>query len=306
VWKGKWLGYDVTAFSGIRPHKVMANQFIFGSVGEMILGIGLIYQFRIFERRMGTAKFLSFTFLSTLLSISFQMLILMMYPGFDNESLNRMAPGPYSYVFSLFVQYFMYIPKLQRYNILGAEFSEKTLIYLWGLQLLFVRGRESLLTGICGVLAGFLCLNEKMPFSKFSWPEPLKRFGKGYLEPLLSSDPRRNEMHERFRQQQRMTNMNRAAQMLRAQGHHAQNNAQNARGYQVDQLIPGPGAMFGGPGPDLNMGMPAPNAPPIAPPSEENIEQLTAMGFSRDQVIDALRRNNNDISRAANDLVLQS
>jgi hypothetical protein len=88
---------DVTIFSGAKLPKLLASQFIFGSVGELVLGSYLIYRFRIFERRLGSARFLSYTVMSSLLSISMQMFLLVLFPGFDNGSPNKLAPGPYSY-----------------------------------------------------------------------------------------------------------------------------------------------------------------------------------------------------------------
>ena len=64
----------------------------------------------------------------------------------------RLASGPYTTIFALLVQYFATIPKLHKVNVLGAEFSEKSLYYLVSAQLLFARGRESFAVGACGFI----------------------------------------------------------------------------------------------------------------------------------------------------------
>uniref|UniRef100_A0A7C9EEJ8 Peptidase S54 rhomboid domain-containing protein n=1 Tax=Opuntia streptacantha TaxID=393608 RepID=A0A7C9EEJ8_OPUST len=95
--------------------------------------------------------------------------------------------GPYVLVFASFVPFFFEIPISTRFRVLGVQcpvhFSDKTFIYLAGLQLLLVSWKRSILPGICGLIAGSLyCMNmfyirrAKFPdliaslFSRFSWP----------------------------------------------------------------------------------------------------------------------------------------
>jgi len=302
--KTPWTGYDVTAFSGMKLHRVLAGQFVFGGIGELVLGMGLIYHFRMFERRMGSSRFLSFTTMSTLLSITFQMVVLIMNPGFDGPSLTQVAIGPYSYIFALFVHYFVYVPKLQKYRFLGAEFSEKTLMYLWGSQLLLAQGNNSMIASCCGLISGLLCLSEKLPFSKFHLPEPVLRFGKDYVAPLFASRSPAEVAAERSRRQQQALarmGLDPATIAQMQQEMQGQQQQLNAQGYQVDQLLPGPG-FLNGPG----MGGPGFNAAPQAlpEPSEEDIARLTEMGFDRERVVTALRRCHNNVARATESLLM--
>ncbi len=305
LFKSNGSGYDVTAFAGARLHRLVAGQLLFGSVGELLLGLGLVYHFRLFERRMGTSQFVSFTFCSTLLSLGFQMVLLGLNPG--QESLTRIAPGLYSVVFALFVPYYALVPKLDRYRILGVELSDKSLIYVCGSQLLFSRGRESLATGLCGLLGGLLCLSESLPFRKLELPAPLRAFGKSYLAPLLSSrsplEARRAAALRRAQQQQQQPQQQGPQQQLRQQQRQQQGAAARPAG---EQLLPGgPGAALFGPGMGvgLGMGMGAPAA--ALQPSEEDVATLVALGFDRSLALRALRLNGNNVQRAADSLFSQ-
>ncbi len=316
VLKSNWQGYDVTAFAGARLHRIAAGQLLFGSVGELLLGLGLVYHFRLFERRMGTSQFVSFTLCSTLLSLGFQVVLLALNPG--QETLTRIAPGLYSVVFALFVPYFALVPKLNRHRILGAELSDKSLVYLWGSQLLFSRGRESLATGLCGLLGGLLCLSESLPFRKMELPAPLRAFGKSYLAPLLSSRSPLEAQAERERaaallrtqQQPDQPRHHQQQQQHQPQNRQQQGAAARAEG---EQLLPGgPGAALFGPaagmgmghGMRMGMGMGAPAAA-ASQPSEEDVATLVALGFDRALALRALRLNGNNVQRAADSLFSQ-
>lgn len=45
-----------------------------------------------------------------------------------------MAPGPYGLIFASFVPFFFDIPISTRFKIFGARFSDKSFVYLAGLQ----------------------------------------------------------------------------------------------------------------------------------------------------------------------------
>lgn len=167
-----------------KPVKLLFSQLVFGSVGEIILGLGLIYQFRLFERRSGSSKFISFSFLSTVTSLVLQMCVLFL--GFETQ---RIAAGPYSYIFAWLVHYFSNVPKLQVYKFFGLELSDKTFVYFWTIQMLFSRGRESMVPGICGFVGGVLCMTPFLPLSKFAFPTVMSDFFETYVLPIVGSSP---------------------------------------------------------------------------------------------------------------------
>ncbi|KAF9595775.1 hypothetical protein IFM89_004177 [Coptis chinensis] len=101
----------------------------------------------------------------------------------QDPSLNMLASGSYGLIFSSFVPFYFDIPVSTRFHIFGINFSDKSFVYLAGLQLLFSSWKRSILPGICGVLAGLLYRSNifgihriKFPefvsslFSRLSWP----------------------------------------------------------------------------------------------------------------------------------------
>ncbi|KAI8547905.1 hypothetical protein RHMOL_Rhmol07G0231700 [Rhododendron molle] len=121
-----------------------------------------------------------FVMFSIIVSLLFEVLGL----GFLKDStLNVLTSGPYGVIFSSFVPFYLDIPVSTRFRVFGLRFTDKSFIYLAGLQLLLSSWKRSILPGICGILAGALYrLNVlhirrlKFPdfvasfFSRLSWP----------------------------------------------------------------------------------------------------------------------------------------
>ena len=94
--------------------------------------------------------------------------------------------------FGLFVQFFADIPQTTRFRLgrLPLALSDKTFVYLLGLQLLFAGGLESALAGASGLFAGVL-YRAVPAFSAVRPPACLTRFCARFCAPLLgaSSSP---------------------------------------------------------------------------------------------------------------------
>ncbi|MBA0751214.1 hypothetical protein Gogos_000155 [Gossypium gossypioides] len=75
---------------------------------------------------------------------------------FTDPTSNLLTSGPYGLIFASFVPFFFDIPVSTWFLIFGVRFSNKSFIYLAGLQLLLSSWKRSLLPGICGILAGSL------------------------------------------------------------------------------------------------------------------------------------------------------
>ena len=52
----------------------------------------------------------------------------------DTNYISTLASGPYGLIFSSFVPFFLDIPITSRFRIFGLNFSDKSFIYLAGLQ----------------------------------------------------------------------------------------------------------------------------------------------------------------------------
>ncbi|CAI9779537.1 unnamed protein product [Fraxinus pennsylvanica] len=173
-----WSYQDI--FTKLQIWKLIVSVFAFTSTPELVFGIYLLYFFRVFERQIGSNKYSVFIFFSVIVSLLVEVLALKLL---NDPSLKIMTSGPYALIFSSFVPFYFDIPVSARFRMLGFQFSNKTFIYLAGLQLLLSSWKRSILPGICGVLAGFLYrLNIfhirrlKFPdfiasfFSTLSWP----------------------------------------------------------------------------------------------------------------------------------------
>lgn len=102
----------------------------------------------------------------------------------DTNYISALASGPYGLIFASFIPFFLNIPITSRFRIFGVNFSDKSFIYLAGLQvssyqnwtislsftfkyyithlscfswqLLLSSWKRSLIPGICGLIAGLL------------------------------------------------------------------------------------------------------------------------------------------------------
>nr|CAB3478620.1 unnamed protein product [Digitaria exilis] len=119
----------------------------------MIFGAALLYYFRVFERQIGSNKYAVFIVFSTVISVLLQILAL----GYlKDPSINPLTSGPYGLLFASYVPFFFDIPVSMRFRIFGLSLSDKSFVYLAGLQLLLSSGRRSVVPGVSGILAGLL------------------------------------------------------------------------------------------------------------------------------------------------------
>lgn len=159
--------------------KIVVSTYAFTSTPEMMFGLYLLYYFRVFERQIGSNKYTVFILFSLIVSFFLCSLTLALLK--DPSTL--ITSGPYGLIFSSFVPFFFDIPVSTRFRVFGFHFSDKSFIYLAGLQLLLSSWKRSILPGICGIIAGslyrmniFYIRRAKLPdfiaslFSRVSWP----------------------------------------------------------------------------------------------------------------------------------------
>ncbi|OMO72934.1 hypothetical protein CCACVL1_17507 [Corchorus capsularis] len=160
--------------------KLIASVFAFSSTPELMFGLYLLYYFRVFERQIGSNKYSVFILFSIMVSFFFEVMALAVL---KDPTANLLTSGPYGLIFASFVPFYFDIPVSTWFRIFGVRFSDKSFIYLAGLQLLLSSWKRSLLPGICGILAGslyrlniFRIRRVKFPefvatfFSRLSWP----------------------------------------------------------------------------------------------------------------------------------------
>ncbi|WZY91474.1 hypothetical protein YC2023_063803 [Brassica napus] len=144
-------------FEKFRIWKLIKSSFAFSSTPELLFGVYLLYYFRVFERQIGSNKHSKD---DCTRSAGFHLVLwvlLVMYSNADNyTSANLLTSGPYALIFASFVPFYLDIPVSKRFNVFGLHFSDKSFIYLAGVQLLLSSWKRSMLPGICGIIAGSL------------------------------------------------------------------------------------------------------------------------------------------------------
>ncbi|KAJ3686867.1 hypothetical protein LUZ61_016031 [Rhynchospora tenuis] len=136
-----------------RVWRIIASGLAFSSTPELLFGLYLLYYFRLFERQIGSNKLSVFILFSGAVSSALEVIALMLL---KDSKFNVLASGPYSLIFALFVPFYFDIPITSRFRIFGVNFSDKSFIYLAGLQLLLSSWRRSLVPGLCGLIAASL------------------------------------------------------------------------------------------------------------------------------------------------------
>lgn len=256
-----------------QPWRLVTSHFFFISPGELLFGLILIYYFRLFERQMGSAKFGGYTFsiftLSSLLQIASHVLF----------SSVKFIPGPYSFIFASFILYYSQIPSTYRFRIAGISATDKLFTYILGLQLFFSNSPYSMYSSLCGIISGVIYQFDPLGLKRFRLPSFINNFCKKWILPLIQS-PRRP-------QNRPIPLPNAASGRSAAIANLFQQQMPFGQGYS-DQLLPR-NAPFGG--------------QVLQPPSDESIEMLTNMGFSRQAALEALARCDNNVEMATHILL---
>ncbi|XP_020254678.1 rhomboid-like protein 20 [Asparagus officinalis] len=154
-------------FHTFRLWRFIGSLFAFSSTPELMFGLYLLYYFRVFERQIGSNKHSVFMFFSVILSSLFEILAL----TYLRDPSNVLVSGPYGLIFASFVPFYFDIPVSSRFRICGVQFSDKSFVYLAGLQLLFSSWTRSFIPGICGVLAGSLYRLNLLYIRKIKFPD---------------------------------------------------------------------------------------------------------------------------------------
>eukprot|EP00268_Persea_americana_P054863 TRINITY_DN632_c0_g1_i5.p1 TRINITY_DN632_c0_g1~~TRINITY_DN632_c0_g1_i5.p1 ORF type:complete len:169 (+),score=2.53 TRINITY_DN632_c0_g1_i5:241-747(+) len=119
-------------FGKIQPWRFIASLFAFSSTPELMFGLYLLYYFRIFERQIGSNKYSVFVLFSLMITLLFEVLALALLLRDHTSSL--LASGPYGLIFASFIPFYFDIPVTTRFHVFGFHFSDKSFIYLAGLQ----------------------------------------------------------------------------------------------------------------------------------------------------------------------------
>lgn len=320
--------------------RLATSPFLFEHGVEALVGWWLLYRFRVVERLMGSGAFAAF---STLV-FSVGLLARTAAVAAAGEA-GAFRSGPFELIFALFVFYHRAVPKLhpRYFSLFNFHFSEKSLTYALGLQLLVSSGLNSLQPGALGVALGaaYMCnvggLGQRLRFPSF-----LTRFVSRFIAPLLESEnpavaaERAAEAERRRREAERQLE---EREMAQAMAHiYGGGGGGGGEGFPGGVGAGGGGAGFGQQGPGRRQGgagaggargFPSPpasggaghslNSPlPFGVPGAASpaaaaqqlpeadaaaVQRLVDMGFSRSAATRALRDAFNDEAAAVNRLV---
>jgi membrane associated rhomboid family serine protease len=171
-------------FEKFRIWKLIISAFAFSSTTQLLSGLYLLYFFRVFERQIGSNKYSVFIFFSGFVSLILETILLSLT---KDPTANLLTSGPYALVFASFVPFFLDIPVTKRFGVLGVHFSDKSFIYLAGVQLLLSSWKRSIFTGICGIIAGSLYRLNIFGIRKAKFPEFMASLFSRFSLPSLSS-----------------------------------------------------------------------------------------------------------------------
>ncbi|KAK9196991.1 hypothetical protein WN943_005125 [Citrus x changshan-huyou] len=172
-------------FQNFRLWRLIVSGFAFSSAPELMFGLHLLYYFRVFERQIGSNKYSVFILFSITVSFLFEVLTLALL----KDPAMKLTSGPYGLIFASFVPFYFDIPVSTRFRVFGVHFSDKSFIYLAGLQLLISSLNRSLLPGMCGILAGSLYRPNFFRIRKAKFPEFITSFFSRLSLPSMGNPP---------------------------------------------------------------------------------------------------------------------
>eukprot|EP00775_Hariotina_reticulata_P001734 gene1734-2076_t len=270
-----------------KPLVLLSQVLAFKSPGELLFGCVLLYYFRVLERQSGSRTYGTYAAVVTGLSCALQL------------GLSRLlhievplAVGPLPLVFASFVPFMFDIPGSSHFSVLGWTMSDKAFIYLAGLQLLLTSGRKSLLVLAASGLAGLLYKFNFCHIRNLRLPSPLVQAVSRLLGPLLT-DPRSSGPSVIL---VGATPSGPGAPAAAAQQSDAYAFAEGFYGSGAGPRHRGPPAGSA----EADVGRPAAGAaaPSTSEASEEALEKLLAMGFTRERAAHALQQSNNNLEVA--------
>jgi len=166
--------------------KLFTNNFYFSSPIETVIGLMLLYNFRIFERQMGSLKFAAFTLTTSGIAVLVNLATLVLL------SHQEIVSGPYPLIFSALVLFFFEVPPTTRFRFCGISASDKLLTYMFAVQLLFSHSLGSICAGFTGLVAGVAYRLDAVPFKRLAFPMSVGKWFSKWVLPWIQGPPKQN------------------------------------------------------------------------------------------------------------------
>ena len=272
------LGLDTTATTATSApnyyyyYRYWTAQWCFGSTGELIMGTGLLTVWmRQVERELGSRQYAQLVLVVLPLTVALLQYGLVQLVWALYSSTTTTFPyhwhysGPYPLLGAHLCWFHWYKPRLhtQFATILGLVFSEKAVYYLWCAVVASAGGWHTVAATATGVVGWLVWDNKFMRASGLTLPPAFLAKTVAGIMSRWTDPP--------------------PAILVAGPPRHAA--AAAAAAAQQRPMVP-----------------PAAAAEP-QPPDPAAIEQLTSMGFPRQQVVQALQATNNNVERAADRLL---
>jgi len=182
------------------PHLTRHHQYwrlflhhsAFSSSSDVFIAELLLYNAGVeIERQFGSVKFASFALVATLTSIILEFISLLL---FSRLGLNYIPSGPSALIFAILYQYWRLIPSAYEFRIFGLSLSNKSFVYVLGLQLAVSYMPGSIAVALIGILSGQIYRSELAGLKFYRLPPSLVRMSNRLLLPLIGSTrpPRRS------------------------------------------------------------------------------------------------------------------
>jgi hypothetical protein len=249
-----------------RRRNVLVDSFIhavaFKHPGELLFGALLTYYFRLLERQMGTSKYSAYALICCGIGYAFE-------AGFTATAAHRTsASGLYPLLFANMVAFFLEIPSLQHFTVIGFSLSNKIFIYLAAMQLLISNAQQSAVAAAAGVVAGVVYHSGFLGLRKLKLPNIVENLFLASFGRILGGATQPQQIF-------------------------------------VTPAVAPRGVEDAGGGFGVGSGL-IPTRPPTMPtaePSDEAVQQLVDMGFDAERARQALRAANNVIEIALQSLL---
>lgn len=165
--------------------RVLIYQLAFTNSTEVLFGAFALYHLRVIERIWGSRKFASFICLTySLTALLPPILLILIARPLSFHKMNYLPAGPTPLIFAILAQYHGAIPHMYKYRIAtspasstnqsvkGLTFSDKSVVYLFALQLSLSQFPGSIVSAFVGWAVGHSFRNEVLPGSATRWRVP--------------------------------------------------------------------------------------------------------------------------------------
>ncbi|KAF7257767.1 hypothetical protein EG68_05108 [Paragonimus skrjabini miyazakii] len=184
-----WFTYNVDdIFENGSWWRLILCRLGFLNTKDLVCGGLLLYYFRIFERRYGPRKFLSYLFYCATVATLFELATVSLLRQLHFE-FHVLPSGPFNVIIPFFVPYFRDIPWVPVARVFGIPITGKSFPYLFGIQMA-TTSPETMVVCTCGLIAGVLYEKNLLHVqSRWLFPEQIIKLGSRFMGPIFETPP---------------------------------------------------------------------------------------------------------------------